>query len=196
MQFKSAPLRSIATIAAGHPIRDAVRDIPGAETAVVQIKNVDAGAGIDWSTVVHTELTGRKQPDWLQTGDVLFAARGQRNVAVWVESPPPKTVCSPHFFLIRIRDSNAVLPEFIAWQMNLPKAQQYFAQSATGSFITSIRRQVLENLEVAIPSLDRQLLLVRFARLVQREKEVLGGLIDNRRKELDVLARELLTESE
>jgi restriction endonuclease S subunit len=78
--------------------------------------------------------------------------------------------------------------------MNLPKAQQYFAQSATGSYIKSIRRQVVEHLSLLVPSLERQHILVQLASAAQREKRILEQLIENRRKELDLLAVELLTQ--
>src|ERR1700743_3210948 len=162
MQKVRKSLSELATISAGYPIRDAVRDVPGGEVAVVQIKNVDKRTGVNWSTVARTHLTGRKEPDWLKPGDVIFAARGQRNVAAFIDNPPDQAVCSPHFFLIRVRGGIA-LPEFVAWHMTLPKAQQYFAESATGSYIKSIRRSVLETLQVLVPSLEKQRLLVRLA---------------------------------
>jgi hypothetical protein len=77
--------------------------------------------------------------------------------------------------------------------MNLPKAQRYFAQSATGSYITSIRRQVLETLLVQIPRLDRQRLLVRLAHAARREKQLIEKLTENRQRELELVARKLLT---
>ena len=85
MQNVVKTLDALATISAGHPIRDAVRDMPGGEVAVVQIKNVDAETGVNWPGVARTHVTGRREPDWLRTGDVLFSARGQRNVAVCVD---------------------------------------------------------------------------------------------------------------
>lgn len=194
MHYIEESLREIATISAGHPIRDAVRDVPGGDVAVVQIRNVHVETGVDWAAVARTNLSGRREPDWLKPGDVLFSARGQRNIAVCLDQPPIKAVCSPHFFLIRVTDSKSVLPEFLAWQMNLPTTQQYFAQSATGSYIKSIRRQVLENLTLLIPSLDRQRLLVDLARTAQREKEILERLIENRQQELEHIAGNLLVQ--
>jgi hypothetical protein len=193
MRNYSRELGSLATITAGHPIRDAVRNVPGGDTAVVQIKNVSADAGVDWPAVARTTLTGRREPDWLKPGDILFSARGQRNIAVCLNQPPARAVCSPHFFLVRVKDESLALPEFLAWQMNLPKAQRYFAQSATGSYITSIRRQVLETLPVQIPSLDRQRLLVRLAHAAGREKQLIEKLTENRQRELELVARKLLT---
>jgi hypothetical protein len=185
-------LGDLTTITAGHPIRDAVRSVPGGDIAVVQIKNVDADAGVDWPAVTRTILTGRREPDWLRSGDILFSARGQRNVAVSLDRPPTKSVCSPHFFLIRIKNGGLTLPAFLAWQMNQPDAQRYFSQSATGSYITSIRRQVLETLPIQIPPLERQRLVVRFAKTAQLEKEVIEKLMENRQRELNLIARDLL----
>jgi hypothetical protein len=192
LHSRRATLGDLATITAGHPIRDAVRSVPGGDIAVVQIKNVNADVGVDWPAVTRTVLTGRREPDWLKSGDILFSARGQRNVAVCLDHPPAKSVCSPHFFLIRVKDGGLTLPGFLAWQMNRPDAQRYFSQSATGSYITSIRRQVLETLPVPIPTPDRQRLLVRLAQAAQREKEVIEKLMESRKRELNLVARDLL----
>jgi hypothetical protein len=83
---------------------------------VVHIRDADADKGIDWPALVRTELQGRKDPDWLRTGDILFAARGNRNFAVCVGEPPLKAVCSPHFFLVRVNRDSAATPEFLAWR--------------------------------------------------------------------------------
>jgi hypothetical protein len=192
MHMIQKSLGDLATITAGHPIREAVRDVPGGDIAVVQIKNVGTDTGVNWPAVARTKLGGRRQPDWLKAGDVLFSARGQRNVAVCLDQPPLKAVCSPHFFLIRVKDSKHALPEFLAWQMNLPHSQRYFAQSATGSYITSIRRQVLEKLPLLIPSLDGQRLLVRLAEAARRERHLMEQLMENRQRELDLVAQKLL----
>ena len=81
-------LKDAAEARLGYPFRGAVKEVPSGSVAVVQIKNADPEQGVDWPALVRTELTGRKRPDWLRSGDVLFAARGNRNVAVLVDQPP------------------------------------------------------------------------------------------------------------
>ncbi len=192
MHSELVALTDLVDVAMGHPIRGAVLDIPGGDVAVVQLKNVKAGAAIDWSSLTRTRLdVGRREPDWLRSGDVVFSARGHRNVAALVENPPDRAVCSPHFFLLRPR-SGDVLPEFLAWQINLPEAQRYLAQSAEGSNIPSIRRQVLEAMPIRLPSLEHQRLLARFGEAVRREKELLQHLIQVRDRALALVARDLL----
>lgn len=192
MQIKAVNLSELADVMAGHPIRGAVRELPGGDVAVVQLRNVQADAPIDWASVPRTSLPGgRRDPDWLKPGDVIFSARGHRNVAAFVADPPAHAVVSPHFFLLRPKHGR-VLPEFLAWQINLPEAQRYLAQSAEGSNIPSIRRQVLEAMPIRLPSLERQRILARLGQAARREKELLTQLIQNRERELDLVARDLL----
>jgi hypothetical protein len=155
------------------------------------MKNADVDSGIDWGNLVKTRLEGRREPDWLRPEDILFTARGNRNVAVHLAAVPVRAVCAPHFFLIRV-DPQRALPEFVAWQMNLPAAQNYFAQEATGSFITNIRKQVLETMSLFIPSHERQQLTIQLYRAAKRERQLIDLLRVNREKELNLLAKKLL----
>jgi hypothetical protein len=188
----NSTLTDVADIQSGYPFRGPVREVPGGEAAVVQIKNVDVGRGIDWSGVVRTELEGRRKPDWLQEGDIVFTARGNRNAAAAVGQVAIKAVSSPHLFVIRLRRHDRALPEFIAWLMNQPEAQRYFAQSATGSHILNIRKDVLAQMPLRLPSLDKQRVIVQLDRAMRREKELLEQLIENRRTQLNLVARNLM----
>lgn len=189
--MNSAQVKDVAEARLGYPFRGAIKDTSGGEVAVVQIKNTDPERGVDWEMLVKTTLPGRKQPDWLQAGDVLFIARGNRNVAVYVDEVPGQVVCAPQFYLLRMRN-NAVLPEYLAWYINEFPAQCYFAQSAEGTLITSIRRGVLEALPVPIPSLERQQLIVKLAAAASREKLLTEQLIRNREQQLKLIARGLI----
>lgn len=175
----------------GYPFRGAVEEVRNGEVGVVQIKNADPERGIDWSELVRTNLPGRRKPDWLQAGDVLFTARGGRNVAIHVDQAPGQVVCAPHFYLLRTLDQR-VLPAYLAWYINEDPAQRYLAQSAEGSVITSIRRAVLEALPVPVPSLERQHLIVDLVAAARREKQLTEQLIRNREQQLTLVARGLL----
>jgi hypothetical protein len=181
-------LADVASISAGYPFRGSIEDAPGGGVAVVQIRNVDADTGVDWLSVSRTQLTGRRKPDWLGQGDILFSARGNRNVAALVGVVPGQAVCSPHFFLIRVKDVGKLLPAFVAWQINQEPMQRYLAASATGSYITSIRRQVLEDLPLVMPPLEKQKTIIAFSDAAVREKQLLLELIENRNRQMRALA--------
>lgn len=189
---KAMHLAELAEIRPGYPFRGPVREVPGGEAAVVQIKNIDIHRGIDWPGVVRTELAGRRKPDWLQPGDIVFTARGNRNAAAAVGQVAIKAVSSPHLFVIRLRRQDRALPEFIAWLMNQPDAQRYFAQSATGSYILNIRKEALAQMPLRLPGLEKQQLIVQLDVAARRERALLERLIEIRQQQLTLVAKSLM----
>jgi hypothetical protein len=185
-------LTDIAIVKAGHPFRGKILEDTEASTYVVQIRDIDNDGYIHWQQLIRTNIPGLKSPDWLKKGDVLFAARGARNAAAFVGDIDKPTVCAPHYFLIQVTDKS-VLPEFIAWQLNQENAQRYFANSAEGSSQMNIRRAVLEATPLVIPSIEKQKAIVGFDNKVKQEKRLLNDLINNRAKQMQGIAKDLLS---
>lgn len=180
-------LTEVAEIAAGHPLRSGVDEFPAGDTGVIQMRNVDPETGVDWGSVSRVKLPPARRIEFLGPGDVIFSTRGARTYAVALGTAPFPAVCSPHFFVLRIRGP-AVEPRFLAWQINQAPAQEYLQREATGSHILNIRREVIERLEIAIPSLARQAAIVAFAEDAAREKRLLSALIENRQQQMNALA--------
>lgn len=184
-------LGDVANIRAGHPFRGAVEAIDGGSVAVVQMKDIQANGQIDWSATVRTELVGRKEPDWLKPGDLLFVSRGSRYHAAHVDQPLPLAVCGAHLFHLTVRDPGVVLPAFLAWQIGQQPVQRQLQQAASGSHQLSVAKPALEALVITVPSMRIQRLLVDIADRALREKSLLTALIHNREQELDALASAL-----
>jgi len=192
--MKKIKLADLVTISAGHPFRGTITTIPNAKTHVVQVRDINAFGEISIKQLITTELTGRKKPDWLKTGDILFIAKGAKHFAVCVDQVPEYTVCSPHFFIARIKPkfSKTICPKFISWQLNQLSAQRYFQITAEGSLYVSIRRQVLEDTPIKLPSFNIQEQLVALHNLGVKEHKVLQQLIENRRQQLNTIALDIL----
>lgn len=185
-------LSDLVELRAGHPFRGSVPAVADGNAYALQMRDVSPDAGVAWDRLVRTELDTRKSPDWLQRGDVVFVARGMRNYALCLDEVPLPTVCSQYFFLLRMR-SAPLLPEFLAWQINRAPAQRYLASNAEGSDQLSIRRGVLEDLPLVVPSMEQQQRIVALGRAARRERQLLEQLIINGEKQLDALAYELHT---
>ena len=184
-------LSDVAHIQSGHPFRGSVPPIAGGNAYALQMRDINLNDGVAWNGLVQTQIDGRKTPEWLQPGDVVFVARGARNFAVCLQDVPRPAVCSQYFFLLRVKPSSGLLPDFLAWQINGGPAQRYLASNAEGSDQLSIRRGVLENLRIAVPPIDRQRLIIALSNKAIQEKKLLEGLIRNRQRQLDALANEL-----
>lgn len=168
MTFTQTELSRVSAISAGHPLRGAVEALPAGDVAVIQMRNVDAELGVDWLNAARVTLPAGRSTNLLAPGDVIFTTRGTRNFALALHEVRALAVCSPHFFVIRLRDPAAILPEFVAWQMNQRPAQEYFQREATGSYILNIRREAVENLPLVLPPLDQQRAIVALAQAAIR----------------------------
>lgn len=184
-------LNQISELCSGHPFRGSVPEDPDGFALAIQMRDISIASGIAWDKVIRTNLDGRKNPDWLKAGDILFVAKGARNFAVCLTAIPAATVCSQYFFIIRVKDTRTLLPEFLAWQINQLPAQKYLSKNAEGTDQLSIRRGVLEALPVAIPSLTEQQQLIQLDQCARDERVLFEGLIHNREQQLQALALQL-----
>jgi hypothetical protein len=188
-------LKQIAQIRAGHPFRGRIEDVPGGTVRVIQMKDVDAERGINWAGLVATELEGRKQPDLLKSGDLLFAARGNRYFAILIEDVPFDAVLSPHFFHLTVKREAEVLPSFLAWHINQEPAQQYLQKSSHGSSVQAIGRQVLEDMQIAIPPLQKQHSVIALNNTWQQQLRVMEALTENMQRIMTGIARQILRDN-
>lgn len=184
-------LGSAVKVRSGYPFRGSIDESANGNALAVQMKDVDTDVGMNWAGVIRTSLAGRKPPDWLKAGDVLFVSKGARFYAVCIDEPPSAAVCSPHFFLLQVLPRAELLPAFLAWQINQPPFQRQLQQAAEGSSQLSIRRPVLESLTLSVPSLADQQRIVALADLARRERLTLLQLIHNREQQLQALAEGL-----
>lgn len=185
-------LKALVDVRQGHPFRGAITETPGGSVAVIQMKDVSPAGLKSCDELIRTEIRGRKEPDWLQDGDILFTARGASNYACVVTGLPDRTVCTPHLYVLRLKRHGQVLPEFLAWQLNQWPVQRYLAQAAEGSAQLSIRKPVLEAVPIKVPPMAKQQAIVALAKLATAEQHVLQSLLRNREMELAAIAEQWL----
>ncbi len=187
-------LARIATISAGYPFRGKVDELPDGEVAVIQMRNADPVNGIDWPNLSRVALPRISAKAFLAEGDVILSTRGVRNIAYYMEGRQEQVVCSPHFFVIRAK-RQAILPEFLAWQLNQKPAQDHFAAGATGSYILNLKREVVEQLQIVVPPLAEQQRIVELDAAAKAERATLIRLIEIRTAEMAAIAKRLLAAS-
>ncbi|MDC0602829.1 restriction endonuclease subunit S [Aliiglaciecola sp.] len=187
-------LKSLAAIMAGHPFRGKIKEDLNGNGLVIQIKDLpSAGDKLNWQRLLKTNVASRTKVNWLKTGDVIVPSRGKNIFATSIQSEPSNLVVSPHFFIIRLQ-SQLVLPEFIAWQINQSQIQQYLKKSAEGSLQVSIRKSVFENMELTVPPKDIQYKLIEMNALVLKEQKLFEALIANRKSEITQVSNNILSQ--
>ncbi|TKD64265.1 restriction endonuclease subunit S [Cobetia marina] len=189
-------LQSIAAIQPGYPFRGKLELDSQGDAFVVQYRHLIVGKTLhdqQGRTLDRVTLPGRKRPEYLCSGDILFMAKGTRNDAAVVRELPRNTVCTPNFYHIRLTPSACnVMPEFLAWQLNHVDAQRYFAMCSQGSAAPSITKSQLGNLPIVVPPIEQQALMVKLADAATREQQLFNQLIENRQRMVDAAGHQLL----
>ena len=189
-------LQSIAIIQPGYPFRGKLELDSKGDALVVQYRHLVVGETLydqQGKKLDRVTLPGRKRPDYLCAGDILFMAKGTRNAAAVVQALPKNTVCTPNFYHIRLLpDACHLMPEFLAWQLNHLDAQRYFAMCSQGSVAPSITKSQLGNLPIVVPALEQQATMVKLTTAASREKQRLNQLIENRQRMIDAVGHQLL----
>lgn len=187
-------LSEIAEIRAGHAFRGAITPAEEAESHVIQIRDVDQQRGVDWPRLERCTIAARKEPDWLQAGDIVFQARGRKNFAVCLtEVPFKKVVCTQHFFVIRVHDER-FSPVFIEWQLNQSVAQRHFDLSTQDVNTRHITLATLSSIPVVLTEHSVQQELHQLATLTRKEKLLFEALMRTRQLQMAAVASQILGE--
>lgn len=135
--------------------------------------------------VLHPDLVsvGISEKHLLKDGDVLFAAKGTKNFAAVFENHNEPSVASTSFFVIRPTDKK-LLPQYLAWVLNSHSTQTLLKGQAIGTSIPSISKQVLENLEIAVPSIETQKAILQITKLRHKEKSLKQKIETLREKQI------------
>jgi len=142
------------------------------EVYYVQAKHFNSLLEFDTTVKPDLQLEGKIMKHILQSGDILIAAKGNKNFAVQYKGIIKPAVASSMFIIIRLKDQRNVLPEFLTWFLNLQSTQTTLKSFSKGSAIPSITKDVIEKLEIVIPSLQKQEAIIKFYSLRKRERAI------------------------
>lgn len=159
------------------------KQVANGEIAYLQVRHFDESGEL--VSLLHPDLKADEvsEKHLLQAGDVLFAAKGTKNFATVFERHNPASVASTSFFVLRLQD-NSVLPEYLAWYINHPNSQSFLKGQARGTSIPSISKSMLEMLEISVPSVNTQQLILKITKLRNRESKLIRQIETLREKQI------------
>ena len=77
------------------------------------------------------------------------------------------------------------MPEYVAWYLNSLFIQKLLQNNALGSAIKSITKNVLDDLEIPIPSVERQKAYIELDQLQKREQNIYKAIAEKHKQILD-----------
>lgn len=148
-----------------------LKEILEGDAIYLQIKDFEDGqlaAKHLRKTVIVSEKSTKHL---LEEGDLLFAAKGTSNFCVKYTAEIGNAAASSAFFVLKV-NNNIVLPDFLAWFLNLPDTLALLRSQAVGTGTPSITKRMLEELSLNLPEIQTQKKIVEFSYLQKRESEL------------------------
>ncbi|WP_299797986.1 restriction endonuclease subunit S [uncultured Maribacter sp.] len=165
-------LKNIANIQTGV----FAKPVAKGDIAYLQPKYFDETGKLTVNLEPDLNSIGISEKHILKQGDVIFAAKGSKNFAARFDLEDVSAAASTSFFVIRIFNKN-ILPEYLTWYLNHQTTMKYLKSFARGTSIASISKEVLNNLEIIIPSIEMQQLIFKVDDLRSSERRIIMKLL-------------------
>ena len=149
---RSVRLRDICKVQIGYTARRRISRAAQDGILTVQLRDVPPNGSVDPARLVRLQVDAVPDRYLVGAGDVLFRSRSEANTASVLDD----RFCEPALamlplYILRPRQ-RVVLPEFVAWAINQPRAQRHFDRFARGTNMRMVPRAVLTGLEIALPA--------------------------------------------
>jgi hypothetical protein len=175
------PIKDVARVRPGYQFRGRVEPDPAGNVAFIQIKDFDGKRRLVPDDIVTIDFRRPIEPFQARPGDVLFLSRGHRLFATALDQAPEDAIVTGYFFILR-PDRDVVIPEYLAWSINEPGFQARLAPLVKGSHMPQVSRADFDQLEIAVPPLETQRLVVRLQELWDREQDLVTRIQAAREK--------------
>ena len=171
MQKTSLKSLTSSPLSQGFHFREKIVESEGSNLSVVQMSNIDKFARINVTRLARIDFVPKYEKHLLRHGDILFLGRGQRNMASLVVEDLLPAVAATYFTMIRVK-RNEILPEYLTVYLNLNETQKRIRELARGTALAVIPMSELAKLEIDVPPLETQLVIVELDRLVKHAEEI------------------------
>ncbi|WP_257965755.1 restriction endonuclease subunit S [Klebsiella pneumoniae] len=188
MPTKLYKIGDLADIRSGYTFRGAVEPVPDGNVRILQIKDLELDWQRDYEALPTISWEQRVEPPFLRQGEIVVAARGNRNVAVVYSSNIPVVATSQFLIVTLRREEREIAPEYLCWVLNHPMTQQMFNRSGTN--IQLVTKAALLDVEIPVPPAYTQRQLIELQRVWQEEDKLISKLQTNRHQlELGILQK-------
>jgi hypothetical protein len=173
-------LSSLCRIQSGYTARARLEPASEGGVPAIQLRDLSDEDEFDPAGLPAYPLGSSFERYWAKPGDVLFRSRGERNTAVTIASDSDRAAVAILPLLVLHPKRELIDPKYVTWFINQPDTQRYFDKCARGTRLRMIPKQCLDDLEVPVPDLPTQRLIVEIDALARRERALTLQLADKK----------------
>jgi len=175
VQKVKTTLKNIASIQMGYSFRSRIPSMSTGTVAVIQMKDLTDDNTVNLHDLKFIDINKFNENHFVNKGDLIFRSRGLSTTSAIVSDDPGIAVVSAPLFKIRINNPN-IMPEYLNWYISQLPAQVFLASHARGTTQKMISKESLGELEVFVPSMERQKVIVALAALADEEQRIMKKL--------------------
>jgi hypothetical protein len=183
-------LDELVTISSGRTFKNGIPESNEPTHSVIQLRDFDRESEhrpIRWEQLSMTNLSASKTDNNLQADDVLIVAKGPVKKAIFLSTVPKNVVANQHFFILKVTETQKLLPEFLAHYLNSSEAQRWMNDHAGGSYQSTLSKTILARLPIPELNIDKQNLICGVANSVRKEIYLYQQLIQSREQEVNTI---------
>ena len=175
-------LKNLAIVQMGYSFRSRLEASSTGCVAVIQMKDLLQDNTVDCGTLMKINMVAVKDHHLALRGDLVFRSRGHVTTSAVLLDDPGKAVVAAPLLRIRITNHDKILPEYLNWYISQRDAQVFLTSRAKGTIQKMISKQVIEDMDVLLPTLQQQKNIVELATLSTREQGILSTLAEKRKQ--------------
>jgi restriction endonuclease S subunit len=170
--MQTEKLKNIANVSLGYSFRGSIKEKKDGNMLVVQAKNAKDSLYID----SEDELIKIDHPIYedrlVLLDDVILTSRGYFHAAV--SKIDSNMIASSSVYILRSKDTNIILPEYLALYLNSPQGQTSIIRNQTGAMVKVILKSDLEGLKIPIPNIKRQKTVIQLFKTMDNMQNILS----------------------
>jgi len=179
-------IKELANIQIGYQFREKLDVSTNGNYQVIQAKDIDRSENHRLGPTNLYRVTPKREAKKYEVfnGDVIFLSKGRRNYATFIEGlrSNSQTIVAGYFFILWTK-TKTIIPKYLTWSINQPPSQAYLQRVARGSGMPFIPKDAFSNLEINVPPVNIQKLVIKLHELSLKETKLLNR-IKNKRNEL------------
>lgn len=186
-------LSDVADVSIIFVFRDkAPEENPDGNVLAFSIRDLVSNWPLKSSNLTRAFVDERKLTTSANAGDILLPGRGQSFPARFYDGALGPILPAGQVYVIRSKDPNKILPEYLSWYLNRPSVQQMIKQNLTGTTIPALNKSVLANIQIEVPSHYAQRKIAELQNLFDARSAIRRQLLDLQGQELELIGAEII----
>lgn len=188
-------LKDVAVVQAGLSFRSRIEPACDGDIAVIQMRDLAKGRRLGTARhLVVVALENVSSGHFVKRRDLVFRSRGKTTTTAIIDVDTERVVVAAPLLRIRVA-TPGVLPEYLHWFIDQPRAQTFLHRRAAGTATIMVGKPALEALEIPLPDVETQERIIDLASLCDEEQCLMREVSMARKRWIDGALMQLATES-